>query len=68
MIANILAGPLINLAPALAAKVTRGGTLVLSGILIPQAPEVIAAYRAVGFAIERHDRITGWSTLTLRRR
>lgn len=68
VIANILAGPLINLAPALAAKVTRGGTLVLSGILIPQAPEVIAAYRAVGFAIERHDRITGWSTLTLRRR
>ena len=68
IIANILAGPLIRLAPAIARKVARSGTLVLSGILIPQAPQVIAAYRACGFHIERHDRIVGWSTLTLRRR
>ncbi len=68
LIANILAGPLIRLAPSLAGKVARGGTLVLSGILIPQAPQVIAAYCACGFHIERHDRIVGWSTLTLRRR
>lgn len=68
IVANILAGPLIELAPALAKKVTRGGTLLLSGILIPQAPQVIAAYRACGFHILRHDRITGWSTLTLQRR
>jgi ribosomal protein L11 methyltransferase len=68
LIANILAGPLIRLAPAISRKVARGGTLILSGILIPQAPQVIAAYRASGFHIERHDRIVGWSTLTLRRR
>lgn len=68
IVANILAGPLIRLAPALAGKVARRGTLLLSGILIPQAPQVIAAYRACGFHIVRHDRITGWSTLTLRRR
>ena len=68
IVANILAGPLIRLAPSLARKVTAGGTLLLSGILIPQAPQVIAAYRAAGFHIERHDRITGWSTLTLMRR
>jgi ribosomal protein L11 methyltransferase len=68
IVANILAGPLIRLAPALARKTTVGGNLLLSGILIPQAPQVIAAYRAVGFYVERHDRITGWSTLTLRRR
>lgn len=68
IVANILAGPLIRLAPAIARKVKRGGTLLLSGILIPQAPQVIAAYRACGFHIERHDRIVGWSTLTLRRR
>lgn len=65
VIANILAGPLITLAPAMARTVARGGTLLLSGILIPQAPEVIAAYRSAGFRLQRHDRIAGWSTLTL---
>ena len=68
VIANILAGPLIRLAPSLARKVVRGGTLLLSGILIPQAPQVLAAYRACGFHLERHDRIAGWSTLILKRR
>lgn len=68
VIANILAGPLIRLAPELARTVRRAGTLVLSGILIPQAPQVIAAYRAAGFQLVRHDRITGWSTLVLHRR
>lgn len=68
VIANILAGPLIRLAPEISRKVSGGGTLVLSGLLIPQAPQVIAAYRAAGFHLDRHDRIAGWSTLTLRRR
>ena len=49
LIANILAGPLIRLAPSLARKVAPGGTLLLSGILIPQAPQVIAAYLRVRF-------------------
>lgn len=68
LVANILAGPLIYLAPAIARAVTPGGTLVLSGILVPQAPEVIATYRAHGFTLRRHDRIAGWSTLTFNRR
>ncbi len=68
LIANILAGPLIRLAPELARIVATGGTLVLSGILIPQAPEVAATYAAQGFILHRHDRITGWSTLTFIRR
>lgn len=68
LIANILAGPLIRLAPDLARAVTTGGMLVLSGILIPQAPEVVASYLAQGFTLLRHDRITGWSTLTFARR
>jgi ribosomal protein L11 methyltransferase len=67
-IANILAGPLIHLAPQISRSIVPGGTLVLSGILIPQSPEVLATYHAHGFALERHDRLTGWSTLTLRRR
>jgi ribosomal protein L11 methyltransferase len=68
LIANILAGPLVYLAPSLARSVVTGGTLVLSGILIPQAPEVIAAYLTQGFVLRRHDRLTGWSTLTFARR
>ncbi len=45
MLANILAGPLIDLAPTLAVLVKDQGNLVLSGILSHQADEVIAAYR-----------------------
>lgn len=67
VIANILAGPLMALAPGLSRAVTRGGSLVLSGLLNDQAPAIVARYRALGFRLERHDRITGWSTLTLRR-
>jgi ribosomal protein L11 methyltransferase len=68
LIANILAGPLMRLAPEIARSVKTVGTLVLSGILIPEAAAVAAAYGAHGFNLERHDRIAGWSTLTLRRR
>jgi ribosomal protein L11 methyltransferase len=63
-----LAAPLIRLAPALARSVEARGTLVLSGILIPQAAEVIATYRSHGFTLQRHDRLGGWSNLTLRQR
>lgn len=45
VVANILAGPLIDLAPTLASKVKPGGLLALSGILDHQADAVIAAYQ-----------------------
>ena len=44
VIANILAGPLIELAPALACRSRPGGRIVLSGILRDQADGVLAAY------------------------
>lgn len=44
VVANILAGTLIGLAPTLAAACKPGGTLWLSGILSPQADAVAAAY------------------------
>ena len=44
MLANILAGPLIDLAPTISALVKDQGSLVLSGILSHQADDVIAAY------------------------
>jgi ribosomal protein L11 methyltransferase len=44
VVANILANPLILLAPALAARVRVGGRIALSGILEDQAEAVINAY------------------------
>ena len=45
VLANILAGPLIELAPLISAAALGGSPLVLSGILEPQAESVIEAYR-----------------------
>jgi|SRR6056297_1463159 len=45
VIANILAGPLVELADAIAARVAPGGRLALSGILAEQADGVLDAYR-----------------------
>ncbi|CAM8642474.1 50S ribosomal protein L11 methyltransferase [Sphingobium cupriresistens] len=68
LIANILAGPLIELAPTLCALVEDGGTIVLAGLLNEQADAVIAAYRTQGMRLaERSDR-GEWPTLRLRKR
>jgi ribosomal protein L11 methyltransferase len=65
--ANILMGPLIDLAPDMAAHVAPGGRAILSGLLTEQAERVIAAYDAAGFAVEDRAEIDVWATLTLRR-
>lgn len=48
IIANILAGPLIELAPAFAEAVAPGGTIVLAGLLDTQATQVAAHYSKLG--------------------
>lgn len=48
IVANILAGPLVDLAPDFAAAAAHGATLVLAGLLDSQADAVIAAYAAQG--------------------
>lgn len=63
--ANILKGPLIELAPAMAAHVAPGGHVILSGILNEQADAVIAAYDAAGLSLEDRRVIGEWTTLTL---
>ena len=64
LIANILAGPLIELAPAFAASVAPGASVVLAGLLDTQADAVIAAYEAVGMnVIERGE--GEWCVLVL---
>lgn len=68
IIANILAGPLRALSGNVSRAVRRGGYVVLSGILNPEAQAVIATYRAHGFDVAAWRRIGEWTTLTLRRR
>ena len=64
LIANILAGPLIELAPAFAKAIAPRATLILAGLLDTQADAVIAAYEAEGMkAIERGE--GEWSVLVL---
>ncbi|PWJ22526.1 50S ribosomal protein L11 methyltransferase [Jannaschia seohaensis] len=63
--ANILKGPLIELAPDMA-RAARGH-VILSGLLNPQAEEVIAAYESAGFGLVRRVELGDWTTLTLRR-
>lgn len=65
--ANILKGPLIELAPPMAAHTATGGLVILSGLLVVQAEAVTAAYVASGFALQTRDDIGEWSTLVLRR-
>jgi ribosomal protein L11 methyltransferase len=69
VVANILANTLVELAPALAARLAPGGVLLLAGILVPQEDEVRAAYRAEGLSpVPGGDRREGeWSLLALRR-
>jgi len=61
VLANILAGPLVLLAPRLTALVRPGGRLILSGLLANQAEEVAAAY-AAHFVLE-HRMHDGWAML-----
>ena len=65
VIANILKGPLIDLAGAMAAATAPGGHAILSGLLTSQAEEIVAHYASVGYdPVERTD-IGEWSTLVL---
>lgn len=68
VIANILAGPLVELAPDFAEAVPPRGHLVLAGLLTTQERAVRAAYRAVGFALAGRIVSGDWSVLWLRRR
>ncbi|OSP55196.1 50S ribosomal protein L11 methyltransferase [Pseudoruegeria sp. SK021] len=63
--ANILKGPLIDLAPSMAGATRAGGRIILSGLLNDQAEDVSAAYLAAGFTLEQADIVGDWSTLTM---
>ena len=64
LIANILAGPLIDLAPSFAASVAPGASVVLAGLLDTQVDAVIAAYEAVGIKVVKRGE-GEWCVLVL---
>lgn len=68
VVANILAGPLTELAPGMGGITRQGGTAILSGILNTQADGVIAAYITAGFALVDHLKRKEWTTLVLEKR
>ena len=65
--ANILMGPLIDLAPEMGCVTASGGYAILSGLLVTQAEQVLAAYAQAGFALHFREDIGDWATLTLKR-
>ena len=68
IIANILAGPLIDLAPRFARHLIPGGHLVLAGLLEAQEAQVRKACRRVGLRIAERLVNGDWSILWLRKR
>lgn len=67
LMANILAGPLVDLADSLARLTSRGGIAIVSGILENQVSAIADAY-VEHFAVESIDTRDGWAALVMRRR
>jgi ribosomal protein L11 methyltransferase len=66
--ANILARPLVRLAPGIRRALKPGGTAILSGLLRGQQRFVFAAYLGRGFRLKRRVLRDAWATLVLQRR
>ena len=66
IVANILARPLMQLAPEMRKHLAWGGSLILSGILEAQREKVLAAYRVQGLFHMKTLRREGWVTLHLK--
>ncbi|MEE2566035.1 50S ribosomal protein L11 methyltransferase [Hyphobacterium marinum] len=61
--ANILAEPLVDLAPQIAAALNPGAPAILSGLLVEQEAMVRSAYEAQGLTVTACDPLDGWATL-----
>lgn len=65
IVANILAGPLVALAPSMGRAAERGATIILSGILLQQASRVMAAYARQSMVLRQKITRKDWATLIL---
>ena len=65
--ANILAAPLVHLAPEIGAALKSGGVAILSGLLRTQEERVLEAYLPLGFTVEQTIHHDAWSALQLRK-
>jgi ribosomal protein L11 methyltransferase len=65
LIANILAGPLVSMAPEVAAIADAGATIVLAGLLETQREQVVAAFQGCGCTLKEMDRRGDWTILRL---
>jgi len=67
IVANILARPLMRLAPEMARHLAPGGSIILSGILDRQRDAVVAAYVGQDFRHMRTTHREGWVTIHMKR-
>lgn len=65
IVANILAGPLVSLAPAMSRIAEKGCAIILSGLLTTQAPRVISAYNQQDMILVEKIVRKDWATLVL---
>lgn len=63
--ANILAGPLVDLAPKITPLLSTNGHAVLSGLTVDQERWVLAAWYAQGLVLKNRFRLNNWSTLVM---
>jgi len=61
--ANILAGPLMGLAPDITKALAPGGRVILSGILDEQAATVAASFEKAGLSVSPQPSLSGWTSL-----
>lgn len=66
IMANILAGPLIEMAEEMKKALDENGTLILSGMLREQTDHVLSVYEALDLTLTKRIDIEEWSTLILR--
>jgi ribosomal protein L11 methyltransferase len=67
IIANILASPLTQLAPSIAHSLSKGGALILSGLLTWQENLVLSFYRPFGLILRETRRDGPWTALVLQK-
>ncbi len=67
VLANIQADVLGGLAAAMAARLAPEGHAILSGILVDQASDVLAAYTRAGFSLDARRDEDEWAGLLLRK-